>query len=47
MSAMRFRISVAMNSRRPSAKAASVFGLSNSWSPVSRATICTVTVVTA
>ncbi len=35
-----------MNSTSPSAKAASVFALSNSWSPVSSLTICAVTVVT-
>ena len=34
------------NSTRPSAKAASVLALSNSWSPVSSWTIWVVTVVT-
>jgi hypothetical protein len=38
---------VTTKSTRPSAKAASVFALSNSWSPTSSVTICTVTVVTA
>eukprot|EP01031_Cornospumella_fuschlensis_P017296 gene17295-21143_t len=37
---------VTTNSTRPSAKAASVLALSNSWSPVSNFTICAVTVVT-
>ena len=41
------RHKVTTNSSRPRAKAASVFGLSNSWSPTSRVTICAVTVVTA
>ena len=36
-----------VNRTRPSANAARVLGLSNSWSPTSRVTICTVTVVTA
>ena len=35
-----------MNSVKPSANAASVFALSNSWSPISRTTIWTVTAVT-
>ena len=35
-----------MNSTRPSANAASLLGLSNSWSPVSNCTLCVVTVVT-
>ena len=38
--------SVTRNSTSPSAKAASVLGLSNSWSPVSSWTIWVVTVVT-
>ena len=45
--AMTLRNSVTTNSIRPSANAASVFALSNSWSPTSSVTICTVTVVTA
>src|SRR5690554_1189926 len=44
--AITFRISVTTNSIMPRAKAARVLALSNSWSPVSRVTICTVTVVT-
>ena len=34
------------NSTKANAKADNVFGLSNSWSPVSNPTICTVTVLT-
>ena len=34
------------NSTSPRAKAERVLGLSNSWSPTSKVTICTVTVVT-
>src|SRR5690606_14203626 len=45
--AMRLSPSVIRKSRRPRAKAASVLGLSKALSPVSRVTICTVTVVTA
>ena len=41
-----FSSKVTVNNISPNAKAASVLGLSNSWSPVSRVTICTVTVVT-
>ena len=36
-----------INNINPNAKAARVFGLSNSWSPTSNVTIWTVTVVTA
>ncbi len=42
-----FNASVTNSSNKPNANAASVFALSNSWSPTSNVTICTVTVVTA
>ncbi len=35
-----------MNKVNPNAKAANAFALSNSWSPTSKTTICTVTAVT-